>query len=78
MLISEDFISTSLGMVEKGGEERGKHKGHNYKNDSMLIWLTVANLYRTVFRAILVFFNTEPQYFTQNLYLYQPSSLSIH
>lgn len=43
-------------MVERGGEERGKHKGHNYKNDSMLIWLTVANLYQTVFRAILVFF----------------------
>lgn len=56
----------------------GKHKGHNYKNDSMLIWLTVANLYQTVFRAILVFFYIEPQYFTQNLYLYQPSSLSIH
>lgn len=34
----------------------GKHEGHNYKNDSMLIWLTVANLYQTVFRAILVFF----------------------
>lgn len=45
MLIFEDFISISLGMVEKGGEERGKYKGYNYKNYSMFIWLIVVNLY---------------------------------
>lgn len=59
MLIFEDFISISLGMVERGGEERGKYKGYNYKNDSMFIWLIVVNLYRIVFRVILVFFNIE-------------------